>query len=179
VLAEWMRERYAAEVTWLPFDLHPEYPPEGRPRSELRRRYGERVDDHMRAVFERNGLVFNPPEVTPNSRTALRLSELARDHGLHEALHDRLMDATWRDGESVGDHDLLRAHAAAIGLPDPDVERVLTGDDYAQRVAASTAQAAAIGINGIPAFVLNDRLLVLGAQPREAFEQAFAQLARG
>jgi predicted DsbA family dithiol-disulfide isomerase len=178
VLAEWMQERHAAEVTWLPFDLHPEYPPEGRPRSELRRRYGERVDDHMRAVFERNGLVFNPPEVTPNSRTALRLSELARDHGLHETLHDRLMDATWRDGESVGDHDVLRAHAAAVGLPEDDVERVLTGNEYAERVAASTAQAAAMGINGIPAFVLDDRLLVLGAQPREAFEQAFAQLTK-
>lgn len=172
-----MQERYDASVTWLPFDLHPEYPPEGRPRSDLRRRYGERVDDHMRAVFERNGLVFNPPEVTPNSRTALRVTELARDHGVHEALHDRLMDATWRDGESVGDHDVLRAHASAVGLPSDDVERVLAGDDYAERVAASTEQAVSIGINGIPGFVLDDRLLVLGAQPREAFEQAFAQLA--
>jgi predicted DsbA family dithiol-disulfide isomerase len=172
-----MQEHYDARVTWLPFDLHPEYPPEGRPRSYLRRRYGEGVDDHMRAVFERNGLVFNPPEVTPNSRTALRVTELARDHGVHEALHDRLMDATWRDGESVGDHDVLRAHASAVGLPSDDVERVLAGDDYAERVAASTEQAVSIGINGIPGFVLDDRLLVLGAQPREAFEQAFAQLA--
>jgi predicted DsbA family dithiol-disulfide isomerase len=172
-----MEERHGATVTWLPFDLHPEYPPEGRPRSDLRRRFGEDVDDRMRAVFERNGLVFNPPEVTPNSRTALRLSELARDHGLHDALHDRLMDASWRDGESVGDHDVLRAHAAAAGLPSDQVERVLAGDDYAPRVAASTAQAASIGINGIPAFLLDERLLVLGAQPREAFEQAFEQLA--
>ena len=131
----------------------------------------------MRSVFERNGLEFNPPEVTPNSRTALRLSELARDHGLHDALHDRLMDASWRDGESVGDHDVLRANAAAVGLPRDDVERVLAGDDYAPRVAASTAQAASIGINGIPAFLLDERLLVLGAQPRETFAQAFDQLA--
>jgi predicted DsbA family dithiol-disulfide isomerase len=172
-----MKDRHGATVTWLPFDLHPEYPPEGRPRSELHRRFGEDVDDRMRALFERNGLVFNPPEVTPNSRTALRLSEHARDHGLHDALHDRLMDASWRDGESVGDHDVLRAQAAAVGLPSDDVERVLAGDDYAPRVAASTAQAASIGINGIPAFLLDERLLVLGAQPRETFEQAFEQLA--
>jgi predicted DsbA family dithiol-disulfide isomerase len=172
-----MKQHHGTTVTWLPFDLHPEYPPEGRPRSELRRRYGEDVDDRMRATFERNGLVFNPPEVTPNSRTALRLSELARDQGLHDALHDRLMDASWRDAESVGDHDVLRAHAAAVGLPSEDVQRVLAGDDYAPRVAASTAQAASIGINGIPAFLLDERLLVLGAQPREAFERAFEQLA--
>jgi predicted DsbA family dithiol-disulfide isomerase len=172
-----MREQYGAAVTSLPFDLHPEYPPEGRPRAEIRRRYGEHVDERLRDVFERNGLVFNPPEVMPNSRAALRLSELARDHGLHEPFHDRLMDATWERGESVGDHDVLRAQAAAVGLPADAVDRVLAGDEYADRVAASTAQAASIGISGIPAFVLDERLLVLGAQPREAFEQAFAQLA--
>jgi len=176
VLAEWIRERYRADVTWLPFDLHPEYPPEGMPRAEIRRRYGERADDRLRELFERNGLEFNPPQVMPNSRSALRLTELARDHGVHEELHDELMDTTWRDGESVGDHDVLRRHARAVGLPDDDVERVLAGNDYAERVAASTAQAASIGINGIPAFVLDERLLVLGAQPREAFERAFAEL---
>ena len=50
-----MEERHGATVTWLPFDLHPEYPPEGRPRSELRRRFGEDVDDRMRACSSATG----------------------------------------------------------------------------------------------------------------------------
>ena len=41
---------------------------------------------------------------------------------------------------------------------------------------ASTQEANRLGINAIPAFVLDNRLLVLGAQPEEAFEQAVAQL---
>ena len=45
------------------------------------------------------------------------------------------------------------------------------------RSAGSTAQAQQIGANGIPAWLLDRRLLVLGNQPEEAFEQAFAQLA--
>jgi predicted DsbA family dithiol-disulfide isomerase len=55
---------------------------------------------------------------------------------------------------------------------------VLESDEYRDRVLASTAQAQAIGINGIPAFLLDERLLVLGAQPREVFERAFAELER-
>ena len=47
---------------------------------------------------------------------------------------------------------------------------------YLERVLASTAQAHTIGVTGVPAFVLDRRLLVLGAQPRELFEQAFEQL---
>ena len=54
---------------------------------------------------------------------------------------------------------------------------MLASDAYADRVQASTVEAHSLGINGIPAFVLDGRLLVLGAQPREVFEQAFAQLA--
>jgi len=40
VTAEQARREFDADIVWLPFDLHPEYPPEGIPRDELRRRYG-------------------------------------------------------------------------------------------------------------------------------------------
>jgi DNA-binding transcriptional ArsR family regulator len=42
---------------------------------------------------------------------------------------------------------------------------------------SSTRQAVSIGVNGVPAFLLDRRLLVLGAQPFEVFRSAFAQLA--
>ena len=86
------------------------------------------------------------------------------------------MDAYWAESANIGDQDVLRALARDVGLPDDEVERVLVGDDYAQRVAVSTQQAVSLGANGIPAFVLNGKLLILGAQPREVFEQALAQL---
>ncbi len=174
-----MRERFEARVTWLPFFLHPEYPPEGVPRADLRRRYGRDVDEHTRDLFERNGLTFNPPATLPRTLDALRLSELARDGGLHEPFHDRLMDAYWADARDIGDHETLRELAREVGLPEKDVERVLAGDDYRARVEASTGEAQSIGINGIPAFLLDGRLLVLGAHPRETFERAFARLAEG
>jgi predicted DsbA family dithiol-disulfide isomerase len=66
----------------------------------------------------------------------------------------------------------LRALAAEVGLPEAEVERVLASDEYAERIAVSTQQAASLGINGIPAFLIDSRLLVLGAQPTETFERA-------
>jgi predicted DsbA family dithiol-disulfide isomerase len=163
-------------VTWLPFDLHPEYPPEGIPRAELRRRYGEGVDEHQRRLFERAGQPFTPAERISNSRDALRVTELARDRGLHAPVHDRLMDAFWAEGRDLGDYDVLRELAVEAGLDAAEVDEVLGSDVYLDRVLASTAEAQSIGINGIPAFVLGGRLLLLGAQPREVFEQALAQL---
>jgi predicted DsbA family dithiol-disulfide isomerase len=161
-------------VTWLPFYLHPEYPPGGLPRAELLARYGD-FNDRLRARFAEEELEYNPnPDVVPNSFDALRLTELARDLGRHEEIHDRLMDAYWRDAVDLGDRDELRR--LLHDLPPDDVERVLTSDEYRDRVLASTAQAQSAGINGIPAWVIDQKLLVPGAQPREVFEQAFAQL---
>ena len=119
-----------------------------------------------------------PPDVVPNTMNALRLTELARDRGLHQPMHDRLMDAYWAESQNIGDDAALRALAGVVGLEREEVDRVLVSGEYRDRVLASTGQAQAVGINGIPAFLLDKRLLVLGAQPREVFERAFAQLER-
>lgn len=112
----------------------------------------------------------------PNSRRALRVTELARDLDRHDETHDRLMDAYWAEARDIGSPEVLRELADELGLPRADVERVLAGDAYLDRVERSTRQAASLGVSGIPAWLLDRRLLVLGAQPREVFEEAFARL---
>lgn len=86
------------------------------------------------------------------------------------------MDALWSEGGDLGEAETLRGLAAESGLDGAEVDEVLGSDAYLDRVLASTQQAHSIGINGIPAFLLDGRLLVLGAQPREVFEQAFERL---
>jgi len=136
------------------------------------------MNERLRDRFAEEGLEYNPnPDVIPNSFDALRLTELARDLGRHEEIHERLMDAYWRDAVDLGDRDELRR--LLHDLPTDDVERVLESDEYRDRVHASTAQAQSVGINGIPAWVIDGKLLIPGAQPREVFEQAFEQLAAG
>jgi predicted DsbA family dithiol-disulfide isomerase len=177
VTAGQARREFDADVTWLPFDLHPEYPPEGIALADLHRRYGlaNGESDPLRERFAAAGLEYNRPEVVPNTRLALRVSELAREQGLHDAFHDRLMDAYWAEATNIGDAGELRRLAAEVGVD--DVDRVV-GDPsaYLDDVEGSTRQAYSIGVNAVPAFLLDRRLIVLGAQPVEVFRQAFAQL---
>ena len=162
-----MKERFAASVEWLPFDLHPEYPPEGVPRDPERAARGAQL-------FASHGLAYNPPPVSPRSLDAQRLGEHARTQGLYESFFERTMDAYWAEAQDIGDHAVLRRLAEEAGVEGSD--EVLAGDRFADVVARSTGEAHAMGINCIPAFVLDRRLLVLGAHPRETFERAFEQL---
>jgi predicted DsbA family dithiol-disulfide isomerase len=172
-----MERQLGAKVTWLAFDLHPEYPPEGIPRAQLLARYGPAVTERTRAFLAARGLDYNPhPEVVPNSMRAQQLTELARELGRHQVVHDRIMDAYWGEAQNIGDPDVLRRLAGELELPETDVEEVLTTDRYRNEIVESSRQAASVGANAVPAFVLDRRLLVLGAQPDEVFEQAFARL---
>ncbi len=178
--AEEARREFDAEVLWLPFDLHPEYPPEGIPLADLHRRYGIGVGerDPLRERFAAVGLEYDRPPVVPNTRLALRLSELARERGLHEGFHARLMEAYWSEATDIGAPDELRRLAAEVGLDADGVEAVIADPSaYLELVEGSTRQAFSLGINAIPAFLLDRRLIVMGAQPLEVFRRAFAQLA--
>jgi predicted DsbA family dithiol-disulfide isomerase len=160
----------------VPFDLHPEYPPEGIPRTQLHARYGDAFRERLQQSFAAAGLVYNPPpDVVPNTMRALSVTELARERGVHRQVHDRLMQAYWDEAQNIGDPDVLHALAGEAGLEESEVADAMDGR-YTEVVQAMTAQAQSIGVTGVPAFVLARRLLVLGAQPREIFERAVEQL---
>ena len=87
------------------------------------------------------------------------------------------MDAYWSEATNVGDPTELRRLASEVGLDAGDVEGVIADPEaYLNAVEQSTQQAQSIGIDAIPAFVLDRQLIVLGAQPLETFRRAFAQL---
>ena len=132
----------------------------------------------MRRAIEAAGLTYAPPDRIPNSRKALEVTELARDRGLHEQVHARLMHAYWSEGADIGDEEVLLDLVAEAGLDREEAGAALADGRYTERVLASTREANLHGINAIPAFVLDNRLLVLGAHPHAVFEQALAQLAR-
>ena len=129
-------------------------------------------------MFAADGLPVSRDLVkVPNSQKALRVAELARERGRHAELHPRLFDAFWARGADLGDDDVLVGEAEAAGLDAGEVREVLASDRYADVVREETAAALDAGAGGVPAWVVDDRLLIPGAQPEEVFERAFAQLA--
>src|SRR3954470_7592955 len=119
-------------MVWLPFDLHPEYPPEGISRAELEGRYGGRDLKTPRVeMFRDAGLpAADVIEHFPNSGKALRLGELARERDRHDALHPRVFQAFWGEGADIGDNEVLVALAKDAGLEEAEVRDVLASDRY-------------------------------------------------
>ncbi len=175
--AAFLREEAGARIQWLPFHLHPEYPPEGIPRAELARRYGDHFSDAVRRMNEEAGLAYNPhPERVPNTRRALELGEWARARGAHDELHERIMDAYWTQGRDITGWDVLAPLVAEAGLDADEARAEVDAGAFREPVDASTLVAQRNGISAVPAFVLDGRLLVSGAQPHEVLREALVRV---
>ena len=168
--------RYGAEIEWLPFDLHPEYPPEGVPRSSLAARYGPGFEDRTRQLIEQAGFDYQPSSQVPRSLKALQLAELARAEGRHDDIHRRLFTAYWTEERNIGDLEVLLDIAAAAGLDRDKAGEVLESGAYAHPVRHSTTAAHRLGVNGVPAWLVDDRLLIPGAQPHDVFDEVLGEM---
>jgi predicted DsbA family dithiol-disulfide isomerase len=146
-------------------------------RSELEARYGSSFGDRLSAMFDEAGLPHTERlDRVPNSRRAQMLGELARERGMLAQLHPRLFDAYWARGLDIGSGDVLREEGLAVGLPDAEISRALGDAGYLSEVAAQTERAIQLGAGGVPAWVIDERALIPGAQPHEVFEQVMDQL---
>jgi predicted DsbA family dithiol-disulfide isomerase len=106
-----------------------------------------------------------------------RLLHLAKARGLQDELIGLFYKANFAEERTVfGDDERLVELAVAAGL-DADEARGVLADPaaYADDVRADEREAAELGANGVPFFVLDRTYGVSGAQPAEVFAQALAQ----
>jgi predicted DsbA family dithiol-disulfide isomerase len=97
-----------------------------------------------------------------------RLVHLAAEHGLQDAMKERLLRAYFGEGELMSDHETLVRLAGEVGVPEDEARQMLAGDRFAAEVREDEQTAARFGISAVPTFVVDRSLGVSGAHPPEA-----------
>jgi predicted DsbA family dithiol-disulfide isomerase len=176
----------APEVTvrWRSFELDPTAPKvrEGDYVQRLADKYGmprAQMDEMTRQMEARGralGIPFDFSDMHPgNTFDAHRLLHLAHEHGVQDALKDRLFRAYFGEGAAVGLVDTLVPLAVEVGLDEAEVREVLASDRYADAVRADEMAARQMGVSGVPFFVIDRRYGVSGAQPPEVLLQCLQE----
>jgi predicted DsbA family dithiol-disulfide isomerase len=178
------------EVTWRSFELDPSAPrvrPVEDHTQRLADKYGQtraqaqaRIDQLVETA-RGEGITLDFARIRPgNTFDAHRLLHLAHAHGLQSELKERLLRAYLSEGRAIGEPETLLSAASDVGLDVDAAQALLATDQYAADVRRDQAEARALGIQGVPCFVLAQRHAVEGAQPaahmRLALERAYAEL---
>jgi predicted DsbA family dithiol-disulfide isomerase len=130
-------------------------------------------------MFEAAGLPHaDELEKAPSSRKALVLGEIARDQGRHGELHPRLFEAYWVNGLDIGSDEVLVDLAAEAGLDREETSERLGAWAPAllEAIENETRTVVEMGVTGVPGWLVDQRLLVPGAQPHEVFERVLTRL---
>ena len=175
------------DLHFQPFELNPGMAPEGQEIFEhLSQKYGlsaeqlARNSEGIRARGADVGFTFGVGKRTRiyNTFDAHRLLHWAGATGADQvALKRALFESYFTLGQNMGDHEVLAAAAERAGLDGAAAREVLASGRYAEEVRAAERRWQAAGINSVPAVVINDRYLISGGQPAEAFEQALRSIA--
>ncbi|HQR20294.1 MAG TPA: DsbA family oxidoreductase [Burkholderiaceae bacterium] len=174
-----------AVVRWHPFQLNPDLPLGGvNRRSYLENKFGgpERIQEvqaRIEAAGRDAGIWFEFERIDrqPNTLNAHRLIAWAQSTRPHVAgdLVESLFRAYFTQGIDIGNIDELAHIAGAAGLDAFRAKSMLASGEGRATVAAADQRARAMGINGVPLFIFNQRLAVSGAQPARVLLEAMTR----
>ena len=170
-----------------PFELNPTMAPEGVDATEyLTSKYGlspEQFAANRTRIVERGaaeGFTFGPRTHIWNTFDAHRLLFWAGAEGppgSQLALKRALVAAYHGEGRNPGAHEVLLERAGRVGLPVDRAHEVLERGEFADEVREAERFWQEVGINGVPAVIINRKHLISGGQPHEVFEQALRKIA--
>ena len=124
------------------------------------------MSDNLRKMAEEEGLHLAERSFSANSHKALLLSEAAKEEGerIFYDLHDSIFKAYFTDGQNISDPNVLQALAGEAGVSEKTVHKAWKESRYEAALNETLELASRKGINGVPTFIIGDRVVV-GAVP--------------
>lgn len=175
------------QVTWKSFQLNPEQKTDTSitiyqslaQSKGWTEQYTRQTTQHVTTMAAQAGLQYDFDKVVvANTLNAHRMIHLAADYGKADDMKERLLKGYFTEGMNVDDDSTLVDLALELGIPKDEAEDLLKTDRYAFEVQKDIAEAAQIGVRGVPFFVFDRKYAVSGAQPVEAFVQTLEQVSK-
>ena len=169
-------------VSWYPFQLNPTMPEAGMGFDEyLAARFGDPETlqpalAHLTAAGAAEGINFRFDRIThiPNTLSAHRLMKLAEMEGVSASgLAENILRGFFEDGLDISRRDVLLEVGGRSGLSSVSINKALDDDTTRQTVLSQEAQVRRSGVTGVPDFLINKRLFVIGAQSTESLVNVF------
>jgi predicted DsbA family dithiol-disulfide isomerase len=175
--------QHEVRVRWLLFQLNPQMPKEGTNRREYRtKKFGswersQELDAKVVAVGKSEGIhfAFERIERTPNTLDAHRLIWLSDKDGVQDAVVEALFRAYFTEGRDISNRQTLIDVVAEAGLDRARAEGVLNSDDGLEAMKEAEELSRRFRVEGVPFFVVNNKITLSGAQQPDSLLEAFNQ----
>ncbi|MBL1272158.1 MAG: putative DsbA family dithiol-disulfide isomerase [Marinobacter maritimus] len=182
---EQLAPEYEFSIEWHAFELNPDHSGEGEAiLPALARKYGKSEEEaratqnQMMIIAKGLGLNFEKLQerLTCNTFDAHRLVKWAGEQGQQTGMKQALFAAYFGRAEKVSNHEVLLKYVESLGLDAAKAKDVLDSDRYAAEVREDEARYQQAGVTGVPAYIINGKYLISGAQEPETLVQALREI---
>ena len=174
-----------ATIQWQPFELNPAMGAEGEDLdAHMEKKYGSNAEqrrsnrEQLAKLGDSLGFKFNFADDMRmvNTFDPHQLLHWASVCGRQHELKITLFHCYFSRGRDVSDRDVLANAAVEAGLDFEQASEVLDDQRYATAVREAQRVSIAGGIQGVPAVIVNQSQLVVGAQGVDGYLNVLKQL---
>lgn len=172
------------KITWRPFQLNPNMQADGMDRTEyLVSKFGS--EDAAKTIYdnifeegekEEIHFQFDDIKITPNSFNSHRLLALAYQKKIQDRMIEDIFQSYFIRGEDIGDPTVLLDIAIKHNIDEDEFKNYLMNKENIEPLANEEIQARKMGINSVPTFIVNQQIVINGAQSVDNFELIFTKL---
>ena len=158
--ARGLAAEFGVAIDWRPYTLRiPEYLGSVDSRNDHQwRRVKYSYMDARRMANER-GLITLGPQKIFESETAHIGALFAQDQGVFDAYHDRVFERFFRRALDIEDRTAIQSVLAEAGAPDAAAFADFALDEGKQRYHHGLDEAEAMGVFGVPTFVVGGEII--------------------
>ena len=179
-----LSDKFDFEIEYFPFELNPQMPAQGVDQKQyLTDKFGsedhyEQITGRTTAAAAEEGLKFDfaSQKISPNTRNAHRLVQLAKEDNKHLELVEALFKAYFTEGVDLSKPENLVRLAVSVGMDQSKVEQFLNSDTGVAEVEIAEHELQKLGISGVPFYIIDNKYGISGAQASESFIKAFEEI---
>ena len=169
------------DISWEPYQLNPDMPPNGISRDNyMALKFGsiervKRIEQRLTDLGIEEDIRFNFQEIssTPNTAMSHKLIQKAAGSGVQSQVVELLYQAYFFFGKNIRNPKTLLDIGDEAGLEMSKMEFLLNHEIQNEKLNEADSELNQSNISGIPWFVINDSYAISGAQLPEVFVQIF------
>ncbi|MEA4918026.1 DsbA family oxidoreductase [Proteiniphilum sp.] len=167
------------QLEWKAYQLNADLPDQGRgiPVRQYLTEIAGFPEENMNRMFEGikrladdAGIPFALNDaIAANTRDAHRLIKLAAKKNLDSLVLSKLSKAYFEEGKDYSDWKLLMNIGVECGLDEEEIQHMLESDDYQYEIKQDMQEAANLGFDTVPTFLIDRRQAIIGSEPVDLF----------
>ena len=170
-----LRKAYDFDLELYPIEIHPDIPENGMPMI-WHVHNKKKWTDQLNQLGEPYGIHFINKETFSNTKNALILGQYAKTTGKMSDYTDCLWDSYMVKGMNISDKTAIYSIGHNAGFGDEQMNTAFEDPIYYAALERNQQYQHSFGTDQVPAFVINEKYIMIGAQSKDTWEQLFQKI---